>query len=125
MDVWSSVWPAVDVQERVKVQGRCVWTSVQLLINLFSLKMFLMNSDREKELKWLKSFSLETGTKKHLRILLYGPSGSGKSSLINSVDSVCQNRITSPAPVSGGVDNFTVTVRWQIIILKIPELVVL
>uniref|UniRef100_A0A8C5F9P7 G domain-containing protein n=1 Tax=Gadus morhua TaxID=8049 RepID=A0A8C5F9P7_GADMO len=59
------------------------------------------------EVKWLNLFSLEEGTKKHLRILLYGPSGSGKSSFINSVDSVCQNRISRPAAASSSGDTFT------------------
>ena len=79
-----------------------------------------LNSDREEEVKWLNLFSLEEGTKKHLRILLYGPSGSGKSSFINSVDSVCQNRISRPAAASSSGDTFTVTVycSWQLFIYE-------
>jgi predicted GTPase len=80
---------------------------------LCSIKnIYILNSAREEEVKWLNLFSLEEGTKKHLRILLYGPSGSGKSSFINSVDSVCQNRISRPAAASSSGDTFTVTVLF-------------
>ncbi|CAL8238652.1 unnamed protein product, partial [Lota lota] len=64
--------------------------------------------DKENELKWLNSFSLDTETISHLRILIYGPAGSGKSSFINSVDSVCQNRVTIPAAASKSAETFTV-----------------
>ncbi|XP_056461813.1 interferon-induced protein 44-like [Gadus chalcogrammus] len=67
--------------------------------------------DREKELGWLNLFALKKDTKKHLRILLYGPAGSGKSSFINSVDSVCQNRITCSAPAFFNGISFTVTYK--------------
>jgi energy-coupling factor transporter ATP-binding protein EcfA2 len=82
--------------------------------------MFIFNSDREKELGWLNSFCLKKDTKKHLRILIYGPAGSGKSSFINSVDGVCQNRISRPAAASSSGDTFTVTVycSWQLFIYE-------
>ncbi|XP_030200368.1 interferon-induced protein 44-like [Gadus morhua] len=68
--------------------------------------------DREKELGWLNLFCLKKDTKKHLRILIYGPAGSGKSSFINSVDTVCQNRITCSAAASSFKgDTFTVTYK--------------
>uniref|UniRef100_A0A8C5ASJ3 Interferon-induced protein 44-like n=1 Tax=Gadus morhua TaxID=8049 RepID=A0A8C5ASJ3_GADMO len=49
------------------------------------------------ELEWLESFRPQSDNVKHLRVLLCGPCGSGKSSFINSVDSICQKRITGPA----------------------------
>uniref|UniRef100_A0A8C5CSX2 Interferon-induced protein 44-like n=1 Tax=Gadus morhua TaxID=8049 RepID=A0A8C5CSX2_GADMO len=52
---------------------------------------------KKDELEWLKSFRLQSGHVKCLRVLVCGPAGGGKSSFINSVDSICQNRITSPA----------------------------
>ncbi|CAL8237054.1 unnamed protein product [Boreogadus saida] len=67
--------------------------------------------DREKELGWLNLFCLKKDTKKHLRILNYGPAGSGKSSFINSVDGVCQNRITCPAAASSSGHTFTVAYK--------------
>ncbi|XP_056462576.1 interferon-induced protein 44-like [Gadus chalcogrammus] len=55
---------------------------------------------------------MKQDTKKHLRILLYGPGGSGKSSFIHSVDSVCQNRITCPADACSSGHTVTVTVLF-------------
>ncbi|XP_051797487.1 interferon-induced protein 44-like, partial [Acanthochromis polyacanthus] len=55
----------------------------------------------QENLEFLKSY--QPGNVKNLRILLHGPVGSGKSSFINSVDSVLQNRIT----VGGAVDAIT------------------
>ncbi|CAL8311813.1 unnamed protein product [Arctogadus glacialis] len=52
---------------------------------------------KKDELEWLESFRPQSDNVKHLRVLLCGPAGSGKSSFINSVDSICQKRITGPA----------------------------
>uniref|UniRef100_A0AAY3ZT61 Ig-like domain-containing protein n=1 Tax=Denticeps clupeoides TaxID=299321 RepID=A0AAY3ZT61_9TELE len=60
---------------------------------------------------------------KPLRILLYGPIGSGKSSLINSIDSIFKGRITSGAiadAVSAG-ESFTTTYKTHTIEWKFHE----
>ncbi|XP_059931020.1 interferon-induced protein 44-like [Gadus macrocephalus] len=54
-------------------------------------------SKKKDELEWLESFRPQSDNVKHLRVLLCGPAGSGKSSFINSVDSICRKRITVPA----------------------------
>uniref|UniRef100_A0A3Q1EPW4 Interferon-induced protein 44-like n=1 Tax=Acanthochromis polyacanthus TaxID=80966 RepID=A0A3Q1EPW4_9TELE len=59
----------------------------------------------EENLSFLKSYQPRNTDIKHLRILVHGPVGSGKSSFINSVNNVLQNRITCRAPadaVTGG-----------------------
>uniref|UniRef100_A0A8C5CUY6 G domain-containing protein n=1 Tax=Gadus morhua TaxID=8049 RepID=A0A8C5CUY6_GADMO len=75
---------------------------------------------KEDELEWLKSFRLQSGNVKHLRVLLCGPAGSGKSSFINSVDSICQNRITGPADAnnSQGTDLVLAKTAGQSFTLK-------
>uniref|UniRef100_A0A3Q1EQY2 Interferon-induced protein 44-like n=1 Tax=Acanthochromis polyacanthus TaxID=80966 RepID=A0A3Q1EQY2_9TELE len=67
---------------------------------------------RGENLSFLKSYQPRNTDIKHLRILVHGPVGSGKSSFINSVNNVLQNRITCRAPadaVTGGsvTDKYT------------------
>ncbi|XP_056432727.1 interferon-induced protein 44-like isoform X2 [Gadus chalcogrammus] len=59
---------------------------------------------KKDELQWLESFRPQSDNVKHLRVLLCGPAGSGKSSFINSVDSICQNRITGPADANNALE---------------------
>ncbi|XP_051797485.1 interferon-induced protein 44-like, partial [Acanthochromis polyacanthus] len=63
----------------------------------------------QENLEFLKSY--QPGNVKNLRILLHGPVGAGKSSFINSVDSVLQNRITAGRAVDAitGGSSFTQT----------------
>uniref|UniRef100_A0A674CI81 Interferon-induced protein 44-like n=2 Tax=Salmo trutta TaxID=8032 RepID=A0A674CI81_SALTR len=59
----------------------------------------------------LRSFKLSDPDVGQLRCLLYGPVGAGKSSFINSVNNVFQNRITGGALVaSTSGTSFTMTV---------------
>ncbi|XP_061579110.1 interferon-induced protein 44-like [Cololabis saira] len=57
--------------------------------------------DNEKDLKYVKDYQPQNDEISHLRILLYGPVGAGKSSLINSVHSVVRERPAIPASASG------------------------
>ncbi|XP_041960381.1 interferon-induced protein 44-like isoform X1 [Alosa sapidissima] len=63
--------------------------------------------DKEKELKALKSkvqeLQLGSPDVQHLRILMYGPPGAGKSSFVN-IDSIFQDRMTSAATVDAATD---------------------
>uniref|UniRef100_A0A8C4Z8X7 Interferon-induced protein 44-like n=1 Tax=Gadus morhua TaxID=8049 RepID=A0A8C4Z8X7_GADMO len=54
-------------------------------------------SKKKDELEWLEAFRPQSDNVRHLRVLLCGPAASGKSSFINSVDSICRKRITGPA----------------------------
>ncbi|XP_036946248.1 interferon-induced protein 44-like isoform X2 [Acanthopagrus latus] len=49
-------------------------------------------------LDFVKSYKPRNNKVIHLRILLHGPAGAGKSSFINSVDSVLQGRVTGRVP---------------------------
>lgn len=53
--------------------------------------------NKETELQFVKDYQPQNREVKQLRVLLHGPAGAGKSSFINSVDSVLQERITGRA----------------------------
>lgn len=57
----------------------------------------LINRSYQENLNFVKSYEPKSKEVKHLRILLHGPTGAGKSSFINSVDSILQDRITGRA----------------------------
>lgn len=61
----------------------------------------------------MQGYKPENNSIKHLRVLVYGPVGSGKSSFINSVSSILQGRIAIPAAASAMTSDrsFTAKVR--------------
>ncbi|XP_040918235.1 interferon-induced protein 44-like isoform X2 [Toxotes jaculatrix] len=62
---------------------------------LFSKPWRDLPENCKDNLTFLNSYKPQNKEVKHLRILLHGPVGSGKSSFINSVDSVFQKRVTN------------------------------
>ncbi|XP_070837539.1 interferon-induced protein 44-like isoform X2 [Chaetodon trifascialis] len=64
---------------------------------LFSQPWRAMPKDNQENLDFAKSYQPRNKEAQHLRILLNGPAGAGKSSFINSVDSVLQRKITGRA----------------------------
>ncbi|KAF1383089.1 hypothetical protein PFLUV_G00150700 [Perca fluviatilis] len=56
--------------------------------------------DNARDLQYVKEYKPGNKDIKHVRILLYGPDGAGKSSFIKSVCSVIQGRVTTPALTS-------------------------
>uniref|UniRef100_A0A667X153 G domain-containing protein n=1 Tax=Myripristis murdjan TaxID=586833 RepID=A0A667X153_9TELE len=66
-----------------------------MLSEVFSL----LNRHKDRELQYVRDYKPHRDDVQHLRVLLYGSAGGGKSSFISSVDSVLQGRITGRALV--------------------------
>ncbi|XP_071383973.1 interferon-induced protein 44-like, partial [Centroberyx affinis] len=65
--------------------------------------------DKDSDLQYVKAYQPHSEAAQHLRILLHGPVGAGKSSFINSVNNIMQSRMTDAAladSASAG-DSFT------------------
>lgn len=70
--------------------------------------LFSKNRSKGENLDYVKSYQpRKKGV--HLRILLHGPVGAGKSSFINSVDSILQGRITGRALTDHGTTGSSFT----------------
>ncbi|XP_036386698.1 interferon-induced protein 44-like [Megalops cyprinoides] len=68
--------------------------------------------DRDKTLKELKEFKPGNPKVERVRILLHGPVGAGKSSIINSINNIFQGHITSEALADAtGGHSFTKTYK--------------
>ncbi|XP_074513082.1 interferon-induced protein 44-like isoform X3 [Sebastes fasciatus] len=66
----------------------------------------------EKDLQFLKMYQPHNDEVQQLRVLLWGPCGSGKSTFINSVESVLRGRITGRA-MEGATMEESVTKKYK------------
>lgn len=81
------------------------------LLNKIVDFFFLLNRDNKSNLQYVQDYKPETSNIRYLRVLLYGPVGSGKSSFINSVCSVLRGRIMIPALTSATTSDRSFTTR--------------
>lgn len=83
--------------------------------------LFTRNTD--SDLKYMKSYQPETDEVQHHRILLHGPVGAGKSSFINSVSNVLQDRMTTAALVnaSNADKSFTKEVKKYLSVRNVKD----
>ncbi|KAG8007048.1 Interferon-induced protein 44 [Nibea albiflora] len=68
--------------------------------------------NKGNDLQFMTGYQPHNKDLKQQRILIYGPAGSGKSSFINSVDSVLQHRVTNRAAMDAiSRESFTIEYR--------------
>ncbi|XP_028249978.1 interferon-induced protein 44-like isoform X1 [Parambassis ranga] len=69
--------------------------------------------DNGRNLQYVQEYKPENEDIKHLRVLLYGSVGAGKSSFINSVTNVIRRRMTISAAVSATTSDRSYTKKFQ------------
>ncbi|XP_035995120.1 interferon-induced protein 44-like [Fundulus heteroclitus] len=69
--------------------------------------------DNREALHYLKKFQPQNEELKHIRVLFYGPVGVGKSSFINSVNNVFQQRMTHQALTSTRTADQSFTKKYE------------
>lgn len=76
-----------------------------------NLKSNVISSDRDNvgDLQYVREYEPERDDIRHLRILLYGPVGAGKSNFINSVSNVIRGRMTHSAEASAKGSEYSYT----------------
>uniref|UniRef100_A0A8C6TDX7 G domain-containing protein n=1 Tax=Neogobius melanostomus TaxID=47308 RepID=A0A8C6TDX7_9GOBI len=66
------------------------------------------SDDNDSYLDYIKKFQLNKDGVEHIKIMLYGPTGAGKSSFINTVETIIRGRMTCQAlPDATSGDSFT------------------
>nr|XP_046259639.1 interferon-induced protein 44-like isoform X2 [Scatophagus argus] len=66
-----------------------------------------------RTLQYVQEYEPENQDVKHVRILLYGPVGAGKSSFINSVSSTVRRRMAVPALASAKLSEKSFTKKYE------------
>ncbi|XP_063352275.1 interferon-induced protein 44-like [Pelmatolapia mariae] len=69
--------------------------------------------NNQEDLQYVRRYKPENSGIKHLRVLLYGPVGAGKSTFINSVKSILQGRPAIPAAASAITATRSFTKKYQ------------
>lgn len=87
---------------------------LQHYLAIRTLNLLFTNSGREELLTGLKAYVPRNADIEHVRILLDGPVGAGKSSFINSINNIFQNKTTSKALADSAMadQSFTITVSY-------------
>eukprot|EP00066_Takifugu_rubripes_P002618 XP_003964659.1 PREDICTED: interferon-induced protein 44-like [Takifugu rubripes] len=72
-----------------------------------------MPANNRENLSSVKQYEPKNTDVQHLRVLLHGPVGAGKSSFINSVDTVLRRKITGRALADGNLVEGSFTTKYE------------
>ncbi len=120
---FSTLKSAVEGSAKVSMSELNVCGAIELLVctSYFALNnqnntaFFFINRSNYEDLNFVSNYEPQNKDAKHLRVLLHGPVGAGKSSFVSSVDSVLHGKVSSRAladATSGS--SFTLKVRLTV-----------
>ncbi|XP_026150834.1 interferon-induced protein 44-like [Mastacembelus armatus] len=86
---------------------------ILIIVPVFNVPHVVVTENKWKDLQYVKNYQPQTKAVSHVRVLLYGPVGAGKSSFISSVTSVLRGRMANVALVGANNADQSITKHYK------------